>query len=68
MKLGNNLYLTLILSFSLIFFKFSMAEDKITSTPLINIEEIKPSFEDSDEQGEVDYSSQNLKERKDFLN
>jgi hypothetical protein len=68
MKLGNNFYSILILIFSFIFFKFSLAEDKITSTPLINIEEIKPSFEESDEQNEENYSSQNLKERKSFLN
>ena len=43
MKLGNKFFLILILyTYSYL----SFAEDKITSTPLINVEEIKPSFED----------------------
>ena len=40
MKLGNKIYLILILYF--IFSNHSFAEEKITTTPLINIEEIKP--------------------------
>ena len=37
MKLGNKLYLILFYFF---FLKFFIAEEKITTTPLINIEEI----------------------------
>ena len=43
MKLGNKIYQITILFFLL--FNFSNADEKITTTPLINIEKIKPSFE-----------------------
>ena len=44
MKLGKqiNLFLILLLLLS----NFSFAEDKITSTPLINLDKIKTSFEE----------------------
>ena len=45
MKLGNSNYLVLI-SFFIIFISNSTAEEKILSTPLINLEELKPSFEE----------------------
>ena len=44
---GNKIFL--ILFFVLIFSNFLKAEQKITSTPLINIDEIKPSFESFEE-------------------
>ena len=47
MKLGNRFFYFLFLT--LFFFSFSHAEDKIISTPLINLEKIKPSFEESNE-------------------
>ena len=40
-----------------------MGEEKITSTPLINVEKIKPSFEELVEDGENNISN-NLKEKK----
>ena len=43
MKLGNKIYLILLAQ--LILFNSLSAEQKITTSPLINIEEIKPSFE-----------------------
>ena len=43
MKLGNRIY-QIVIFFSF-FLTFSIADEKITTTPLINIEEIKPSFE-----------------------
>ena len=48
MKLGNKIFTIL---FALIFFLHlkSFAEDKIIATPLINLEKIKPSFEDVEE-------------------
>ena len=53
MKLGNRIYLILI--FFIIFSHSSKADDKIITSPLINIEEIKPSFEELDEEvGGVD--------------
>ena len=46
MKLGNKIfYLIFIFYFTS---NFSNSEEKITSTPLINIDEIKPSFEELD--------------------
>ena len=51
MILGNKI---LTISF-VIFFCFnlkSLAEDKIILTPLINLEKIKPSFEDIEEKSE----------------
>ena len=44
---GNRLIL--ILLFVLTFSNFLNAEQKITTVPLINIDEIKPSFENLDE-------------------
>ena len=46
MKLGNKFCLVL---FFIFFVNILKAEQKITTSPLINIEKIKPSFEDSDE-------------------
>jgi len=48
MQFGNK---TLILSFLFILFynSFSITEDKILSTPLINLEKLKPSFEESND-------------------
>ena len=60
MKHGNKIFL--ILSF--IFTNFAIADEKITTSPLINIQEIKPSFEDLDEVEEEISVSQNLKEKK----
>ena len=53
MKLGNRNFILLI--FFLIFYNASsLAEDTISSSPLINLDELKPSFE------EVDNSSNDL--------
>ena len=62
MKLGNKIYSILIL----FFFSFSLliADEKITSTPLINIDKITPSFEEIDEEKENISSKQNIKEKK----
>jgi len=48
MKFGNSKF---ILSIFLLFFYClsSLAEDKILSSPLINLDELKPSFEETDE-------------------
>jgi hypothetical protein len=62
MKLGNRIYL--ILFFYLISLCFSNAEEKITTTPLINIDKIKPSFDQTEEKNENISLNQNLKERK----
>ena len=62
MKLGNKVYSILIL----FYFSFSLliADEKITSTPLINIDKITPSFEETDEEKENISSKQNIKEKK----
>ena len=62
MKLGNRIYQILILFF--FFFNFSNADEKISSSPLINLEKIKPSFEELANDSEKIPSGQNLKEKK----
>ena len=66
MKPGNKI--VTIIVFCLFYINFSNAEEKITSTPLINIDEIKPSFEEPDQESENVSSKQNLKEKKNFVN
>ena len=66
MKLGNKVFILIVLLF---FSKnITYAEDKIISTPLINIDEIKPSFEELDDDNESTTSNQNLKEKKNLSN
>tara|TARA_A100001015_G_C14592206_1_gene557136 strand:- start:46 stop:549 length:504 start_codon:yes stop_codon:yes gene_type:complete len=62
MKLGNKILI--ILFFFVIFPKFLFAEQKITTSNLINIDKIKPSFEDQNEENETITSDSELKERK----
>ena len=66
MKLGNNIYQIIILIF--IFSNYLNANDKIITTPLINIEEIKPSFEELIDENENISSDKNLKEKKNIKN
>tara|TARA_Y100000816_G_C25876227_1_gene457205 strand:- start:178 stop:678 length:501 start_codon:yes stop_codon:yes gene_type:complete len=61
MKPGNKIYLFFMLPF---FYLNLLAEDKITSSPLINVEEIKPSFEELDEENESISYGKDLKEKK----
>ncbi len=61
MKPGNNILL--IFFISLISFNFSLAEQKITVSPLINIDDIKPSFEELEE-NDSSIPNQTLKEKK----
>ena len=61
MKLGNKIFQIIILFFFL--FNFLKADEKIATTPLINIEEIKPSFEELVDENEKISLSQNLKEK-----
>ena len=62
MKLGNSCYLI----FMLFFFSsnLSYAEEKISTSPLLNVEDIKPSFEELDEKNENTSLNKNLKEKK----
>ena len=63
MRLGNRIYQILIFCFII---DLSYAEEKIVTTPLLNLNEIKPSFELLDEENENISSSQNLKEKKKY--
>ena len=62
MKLGNRVILIFILFFFSL--NFLNSEEKITTTPLINVENITPSFEEIIEENENIYSNQSLKEKK----
>ena len=62
MKLGNKIFLVFFLSITL--FELSIAEQKIITSPLFNIEDIKPSFEEQDEKNDKINLNQSLKERK----
>ena len=66
MKLENKIYFILIFIF--ISLETLIAEEKIVTTPLVNIEKIKPSFEDLDEDNQINISQQNIKERKKNIN
>ena len=61
MKLGNKFFLFLILFF---YYLSAVAEEKITTTPLINVDQIKPSFEELLDENENITSNQDLKEKK----
>ena len=66
MKVGNKIFLFLFLLLNSTY--YLKAEQKIMSTPLINIDEIKPSFEDLDENNENIYSNKKLKKKKEYKN
>ena len=61
MKLGINF---LVILLYLIFSNFLTAEQKINVSPLINIDKIKPSFEDLDEKNQQIESNEAQKEKK----
>ena len=62
MKLVNKLdYLIIIFFLKII--SLSYAEDRIISSPLINLDEIKPSFEDTDEKNEKNVILKDLKKK-----
>ena len=62
MKLGNKINLILILFFFPL--NFLISEDKITTAPLINMEQIAPSFEALEEEYENISSDEKLKKKK----
>ena len=65
MILGNKYILFLFL---LLFNNFIFAEDKITSTPLINLNEIKPSFDQLNNNSEFSTTKKNIKNKKKIEN
>ena len=62
MRLGNKIILIII--FFVILKNLSLADDRITTSPLLNLDKIKPSFEIIDEANEKTSSKQILKEKK----
>ena len=66
MKLGNS---RIVLSTFLILFycQSSLSEDKIISAPLINLNELKPSFEDVDNSEDEVSINDTIKQKKNFL-
>ena len=62
MKLGDRIYQIIIIFF--LFLNFANADERIITTPLINIEEIKPSFEESADENENISLKQNKKKKK----
>jgi hypothetical protein len=65
MKLGNKVYIIIVFYF--LAFNISISEERITTSPLINVDQIKPSFEESDDDSENITLDKNLKEKKDIL-
>ena len=59
---GNRLILIFILFF--VSNGFLLAEEKVTSNPLINLDELTPSFEELEGENENISSSQSLKKKK----
>ena len=65
MKLGIKLFFLFLF---MNFISYSIAEEKIVTTTLINIDEIKPSFENLDESNESITSNKKLKEKRSSQN
>ena len=61
MKLGISLTLIIIYFLTI---NLSFSNDKITTTPLLNLNEIKPSFEELDDKNETVSTKKNLKIKK----
>ena len=61
MNPGSKIYLYLFIFF--ISINFSKSEEKIITSPLINVDEIKPSFEDLVEENENISTDQNLRKK-----
>ncbi len=67
MNLGNNI--TIILIIILFFFNLvsiSKAEDKILSSPLINLDQLEPSFEEVEEEFKDENNKKIIKNKKQF--
>ena len=66
MKPGNNHFLLIL--FLLFSTNLLVAENKIVTAPLLNVEKIKPSFEELIDENENISSDKNLKEKKNIKN
>ena len=62
MRHGNSI--NIIFACMFVLSSISFAEDKIISTSLLNMEKLKPSFEELEEEVEKANIKQNLKEKK----
>ena len=61
MSLGNKIRILVLSAF---FFDYCIsADDKITTTPLLNLEKIKPSFEETEEKNDDIIFDQNMKSK-----
>jgi len=65
MKLGIKIFFLFLF---MNFISYLFAEEKIVTSPLINIDEIKPSFENLDESNESITSNKKLKEKRSSQN
>ncbi len=66
MKLGSKKVSLFIFIIYFLIQNNLFANEKITTSPLLNIEEIKPSFEESDEKKEVIDTNKEIKNKKRF--
>ena len=66
MKLGNYKFI-LSTFFFLFYFLTSFAEDEILSSPLINLNELKPSFEETDNSIDEEITNESIKNKKKIL-
>ena len=66
MKFGNNIFIASI-SFLFLYSSFSFAEDKILSAPLINLNELKPSFEEVEDLNNETNSNEIIYNKKKIL-
>ena len=66
MKPGKNKF-TLLISIVLFFYYPSYAEEKIISTPLINLNELKPSFEEIDNSNNDIITKDLIRDKKEIL-
>jgi len=63
MKLGNYKF-TFIFLFLIFYTSFSLSEDKVSTSPLINLNELKPSFEEVDDSTNDIISNEVIKDKK----
>ena len=64
MKRGNN-FKIIYFFLGLFFLNITLAEEKILSTPLMNLNQIQPSFEVFNDENESSTTSNSIKEKKD---
>ena len=64
MKSGNKYFKFIIIFLAVIFMSLSYAEENITSSGLINLDDIKPSFDELDERNEKQNINQKLKAKR----